>query len=200
MKPPDLLEKDYIGLNGVGKAQLNHPHFEIWQSYFKEDYIIKENIKTVLFLPCAAIKPYYNSPIHRAFNEVINDYKNIQKIVISNAGIIPYEFCDRYPFESYDWNPLFETDLIKQEYIEVISKRIFDFFYAREIDNNLKFISYLRNGSESLKSLEIAFNKLSFNLEVTKISGKLHETADTDLLLILEENLKKLDEKLKSVK
>ena len=197
---PQILEKDFIGLNGVGKDQLNHPHFEIWQKYVKENYKIKEDIKIILFLPCAAIKPYYNSPIHRMFNDVIEKYKNIQRFVISNAGIIPYEFCDRYPFDSYDWNPLFETDKIKQEYIEIISKRIFDFFNSKKINNNIKFISYLRNDSESLKSLEIAFNKLNFNLEIIEISGKLHKTADTDLLLILEENLKKLDKKLKSVK
>jgi len=197
---PQILEKDFIGLNGVGKDQLIHPHFEIWQKYFKENYKIKEDIRIILFLPCAAVKPYYNSPIHRTFNDVIEKYKNIQRFVISNAGIIPYEFCDRYPFDSYDWNPLFETNKIKQKYIKIISKRIFDFFNSKKINNNIKFISYLRNDSESLKSLENAFNKFNFNLEVIKISGKLHETADTDLLLILEENLKRLDEKLKLVK
>ncbi len=200
MKLPFIKEKDYIGINGVGREQLTHHHFEIWQSFFKENYDIKENITIIIFLPCAAIKPYYNSPIHRIFNEFIDKYNNIQKFVISNAGIIPYEFCDRYPFDSYDWNPLFETDKIKEEYIEIISKRIFDFFNSKKINNNMKFISYLRNDSESLKSLENAFNKFNFNLEVIKISGKLHETADTDLLLILEENLKRLDEKLKLVK
>ena len=199
MKSPVIKEKDYISINGVGTQQLAHPHFEIWQNYFKENYTIEEDIKIIIFLPCAAIKPYYNSPIHRVFNEIIDKYNNILKFVISNAGIIPYEFCDRYPFESYDWNPLFETEAIKREYIEVISKRIFDFFNVKKINSNIKFISYLRNDSESIKSLEIAFNKLTFNLEVIKISGKLHKTADTDLLLILDKNLKRLDEKLKSV-
>jgi len=197
---PQIIEKDFIGLNGVGKDQLNHPHFEIWQKYFKENYYIEEDIKIILFLPCAAIKPYYNSPIHRVFNEIIDKYDNIHKFVISNAGIIPYECCDIYPFNSYDWNPLCETEPIKQEYIEITSQRIYDFFNAKKISNNIKFISYLRNDSESLKSLKISFNKLNFSLEVIKISGKLHETADTDLLLILEENLKRLDDKLKSLK
>ena len=200
MNPPDILEKDFIGINGVEIEQLTHPHFEIWQNYFIKSYIFNKNIESIIFLPCAAIKPYYNSPIHRVFNKVIDNYNNIQKLVISNAGLIPYEFCDRYPFESYDWNPLFETEAIKQEYIEVTSKRIFDFFNTKKINNKVKFIAYLRNDSESLKSLKIAFNKLKFNLELIKISGKLHETADTDLLLILEENLKRLDIKLKSFK
>ena len=199
MKTPEILEKDFIGINGVGKAQLNHPHFEIWQTFFRNSYKINGNIKIIIFLPCAAIKPYYNSPIHRVFNKILDNYKNIHKIVISNAGLIPYEFCDQYPFESYDWNPLLETEEIKKEYIEVTSRRIFDFFNAKKIINPIRFISYLRNNSESLTSLKIAFSKLKYNLEVIEISGKLHETADTDLLLILEENLRRLDEKLKSL-
>ncbi len=198
MKAPNILEKDFIGLNGVGKTQLIHPHFKIWQSYFKEDYKIKENTKAIIFVPCAAIKPYYNSPIHRAFNELIDKFKNIQKIVVSNAGVIPYEFCDKYPFDSYDWNPLYETEKIKQDYIEITSQRIYDFFNGKII-KEIRFISYLRNDSESLKSIEKAFKKLNIDLEIIKISGKLHKTADTDLLLILEENLKRLNEKLKSV-
>jgi predicted RNA-binding protein len=200
MKIPEILVKDFIGINGVGRNQLIHPHFEIWQSCLKDNYIIKDNIKMIVFVPCAAIKPYYNSPIHRTFNEVIEKYNNIQRFVISNAGIIAYEFCNRYPFDSYDWNPLLETPEIKQEFIEVTSKRIFEFFNTKKINNKVKFITYLRNDSESLKSLRIAFNKLKFNLEPIKISGKLHETADTDLLLILEENLTRLDKKLKSLK
>ncbi len=72
MKTPIIKEKDYISINGVGTQQLTHPHFEIWQQYFKENYDLKENIKIILFLPCAAIKPYYNSPIHRVFNKVLD--------------------------------------------------------------------------------------------------------------------------------
>lgn len=197
MKTPEILEKDFIGINGVGKAQLEHPHFETWQIFFRNSYKIKENTKIIIFLPCAAIKPYYNSPIHRVFNKILDNYKNIQKIVTSNAGLIPYEFCDQYPFESYDWNPLLETEEIKKEYIEVTSRRIFDFFNAKKNIKPIRFISYLRNDSESLTSLKIAFSKLKYNLEVVKISGKLHETADTDLLLILDKNLKRLDDKLK---
>jgi len=200
MKTPEILKKDFIGINGVGRDQLIHPHFEIWQSYFKDFFHFEDNIEIIVFVPCAAIKPYYNSSIHRIFNKIIEKHENIQKIVISNAGLIPYEFCDQYPFDSYDWNPLLETEPIKQEYIEIISRRVYDFFKSKEINEEIRFITYLRNDSESLKSLKAAFNKLNFNLEVIKISGKLHETADTDLLLILEENLKRLDDKLKSLK
>ena len=198
MPAPKFESPDYIGINGVGFQQLIHPHFEMWQDYFNNEFKIRKNIKIIIFLPCAAIKPYYNSPTHRCFNKVIDKFTYIQKIVISNAGVIPYEFCNKYPFDSYDWNPLFETYEIKQEYIKITSQRIFDFFNAKKLKNKLIHISYLRNDSESLKSLEIAFNKLNLNLNIIKISGKLHKTADTDLLLIMEENLKRLEKILKN--
>ena len=48
MKTPEILEKDFIGINGVGKAQLNHPHFNAWQSFFVNSYKIKGDIEITL--------------------------------------------------------------------------------------------------------------------------------------------------------
>ncbi|MBD3215026.1 MAG: hypothetical protein GF311_20610 [Candidatus Lokiarchaeota archaeon] len=192
-KPPEILDKDYIGLNGVGLSQLKHPHFEIWQTYLREHYSLEKEKKLIIFIPCAAIKPYNNSPIHKIFNKVIDKFNNTQKFVISNAGIIPYEFCHLYPFNSYDWNPLLETNRIKDLYIKITTKRIFEFFKSKIDIENYDYISYLRNSSESMKAIEHAFNKLDLNLDIIHIKGELHKTADHDLLLILPENLKKLE-------
>ncbi len=198
MNPPKIKSEDFIGINGVGIDFILHPHFEIWQEYFKNGYKIRQDTIVILFIPCAAIKPYYNSPIHRSFNRIIDQYNTIQKLVISNAGIIPYEFCNQYPFNSYDWNPLLETQEIKQKYIEITSQRIYGFFKPKEFEKEIRYITYLRNDSESLKALINAFEKLNRNLEIIEISGTLHSTADTDLLLLLDENLKKLDSLLKN--
>jgi len=197
MNPTEILKKDFIGINGVGINQLIHPHFEVWQEYLKNFYKIKNNVKIILFLPCAAIKPYNNSPIHQVFNEVIDNFEDLQKLVISNAGIIPYEFRGRYPFDSYDWNPLFENPKIKEVYIKITSQRIFDFFNNKDLNHQIKYISYLRNDSESLKSLDIAFKKINLNFEIIRVSGKLHKTADADLLLILKDNLERLENSIK---
>lgn len=194
---PVIKEKDYIGINGVGINQLIHPHFEIWQKFFRNHFEFKSNTKTILFLPCAAIKPYYNSPIHKEFNKVIEKYKNLQRIVISNAGIIVYEYIRKYPFNSYDWNPLLETVEIKNLYIKIISERIYKFFNLKELKSDLRYITYLRNDSESIAALKIAFEKLGKELQIIRVTGSLHETADTDLLLILDENLAKLEKVLK---
>ena len=119
MEYPKFKQKDYIGLNGTTEAQLLHPHFEKWQEWFIKFYEPPKD-KIAVFIPCAAIKPYYNSPIHKIINKNLEpNENNIHKIVISNAGIIPYEFSDKYPFESYDWNPLAESDSIKNKYYEI---------------------------------------------------------------------------------
>ena len=200
MPAPKFESPDYIGINGVGFQQLIHPHFEMWQDYFNNEFKIRKNIKIIIFLPCAAIKPYYNSAIHKEFNKIIDKYKNIQKIVISNAGVIPYEFCDKYPFNSYDWNPLFETPEIMEQYLKITITRIIKFFQFKK--NNLKslhFIAYLRNESESLISIEKAFKQLGLNLKIINITGELPKTTDWDLKLILPENLIKLENELKMV-
>ena len=111
---PIFQEKDLIGINGVGIRQLTHHHFEEWFKYIITEYEPPKPPRICLLIPCSATKPYYNSPIHGVINKAICKYEDyIHKIVISNAGIIPYEFSGYYPFESYDWNPLYETDEIK---------------------------------------------------------------------------------------
>ena len=200
MNPPEIKDRDLIGLNGVGKDQLTHPHFEIWQKFFQNHYEIDNNKKIILFLPCAAIKPYKNSPIHKRFNKVLEDRKKfIEKVVISNAGVIPYRYCIEYPFNSYDWNPLLETSEIKREYIKVTSKRVYKFFKNKDLDGIQKYVTYLRNDSESIISLKKAFKKLDLELEEIIISGRIRKNADQDLLLILEENLLKLDNITKNI-
>ena len=147
MDYPRFVEKDYIGLNGTSEEQLLHPHFEKWQKWLLEEYNSPKD-KIALFIPCAAIKPYYNSPIHKIINSTLKQYENkIHKIVISNAGVIPYEFSDKYPFDSYDWNPLSESESIKNKYYNVIKDRIQDYL---EIHEYKSYLSYLRLNSISI--------------------------------------------------
>lgn len=54
---PTFIDKDYIGINGVGIQQLVHPHFEEWFKYIVTVY--EPPYKNIgLFMPCSAIKPY----------------------------------------------------------------------------------------------------------------------------------------------
>ncbi len=182
-------KKDYIGLNGTSEAQILHPHFVKWQNWFIKSYKPPKN-KIALFLPCAAIKPYFNSPIHKIINKNLENYENkIHKIVISNAGVIPYEFSDRYPFNSYDWNPLGESEEIKEKYYEFTRNRVFNYLEKHRYNG---FVSYLRQDSISFRSLKNACYDLNLNLHYKSLRKDIEINKDSDLVLIYLYNLKTL--------
>lgn len=190
MEYPKFKQKDYIGLNGTSEAQLTHPHFETWQKWFLCNYIPPEN-KIALFIPCAAVKPYRNSPIHKIINKNLEDYEdNIHKIVISNAGVIPYEFSDKYPFDSYDWNPLSESESIKIKYYELTKKRLFSYLNKHDYRG---YVSYVRNESISYKSLRDATIDLNLQLINKSLNEEISPDKDSDLVLTYPENLKILN-------
>jgi predicted RNA-binding protein len=197
MEYPKFQNRDYIGLNGTTIDQLTHPHFNKWHDWFIEEYK-PEKKDIALFLPCAAIKPYYNSPIHKEINNILKKHeKYIHKIVISNAGIIPYEFSVKYPFNSYDWNPLAESEDIQSKYFKITKDRILRFLKRHKYKN---YISYLRNNSISYKSLDEACEQLNIDLVTSSLNETISSNKDTDLVLTYPENLKKLDIMLGEIK
>lgn len=197
MTVPTFTDKDYIGINGVGIQQLTHPHFEEWFKYIITEYEPPKQKKICIFIPCSAIKPYYNSPIHKVINKAIYKYEDyIHKIVISTAGIIPYEFSDQYPFNSYDWNPQFETEEIKNKYIELTSNRLINFF-NKHSTKYITFISYFRPDAEELIALEVASqitdtNIIHIDVNIKNCDSKLSDTSDRDLVMTIGHNLNKL--------
>lgn len=189
MDYPKFKKKDYIGLNGTTEHQMLHPHFENWQKWFNKYYRSPKN-KIAVFIPCAAIKPYYNSPIHKIINNSLDNYdENIHKIVISNAGVIPYEFSDKYPFESYDWNPLAESESIKVKYFEFTRNRIYNYLEKHQYKG---YISYIRQDSISFKSLTEACKNLKLKLTYESLNQEIDSNKDSDLVLIYPENLESL--------
>ncbi|MCS4540912.1 MAG: DUF5591 domain-containing protein [Euryarchaeota archaeon] len=195
----EIPEKDWdvIGINGVSEKQLTHPHFEAWHKWIISEYQPPKK-KIAVFIPCAAIKPYFNSPIHKAFNSIIDKYDS-HKIVISNAGVIPYEFSNCWPYNAYDWNPAFETKKIKKSYIEVTMKRIKNFL-IKHSPKYKNYVAYLHPNSESLKALRKACAELNVPLNIVKVKKiRLHKTADRDLILAISVNLKKLEQVLEKL-
>jgi len=195
--------KDYIGINGVGIRQLTHPHFEEWFKYIVTVYEPPKG-KIGLFIPCSAIKPYYNSPIHKVINRSTTQYEDrIHKIVISNAGIIPYEFSGYYPFQSYDWNPQFETGEIKKRYIELTTNRLIEFF-NKHSKKYKAFISYFRPDAEELIALKVAadiakIKIIYIDVNIRDCDNKLSDTSDLDLVLTIDHNLDKLKHTIENI-
>jgi predicted RNA-binding protein len=177
MKHPKFGSEDIFGINGVGEEQLLHPHFEKWHKWIIKEYRPSPN-KIAVFVPCAAIKPYYNSPIQ---------------------GIIPYEFADCYPFNCYDWNPAYETEGIKERYIEVTKQRLRNYLYVHS-GSYAAFIAYLRPNSESLKVLKEVSDERKIHLRVVEIENmNLPPTSDYDLILAHPKNIERLKSILEGI-
>jgi hypothetical protein len=148
------------GLDGVGEWYLTHPHFEVWQDYLLRWYVPPKE-KVLLFLPCANRKPYSESKTHQGIIGVLEaaGRNKFHEVMLSNAGIIPREFEDRYPFESYDWDESLETAQIKERYLEVTAKRIGDYLSAHG-KQYLLIACFLKPDSESHQALKKACETL----------------------------------------
>lgn len=196
MNIPEFEDYDYIGINGVSEYQLLHPHFIEWQKWFVNSYKgLKDRV--AVFIPCAAIKPYYNSPIHKGINSVLNDFYDIHRIVISNVGVVPYEFCNEYPFNSYDWNPLFEDDKIQKKYYEVNKKRLYDYL---NVHSYRDYVVYMRNESISYRIVCDVCKDLNISIHEINVDNNIDcSNKDPDLVLIDKVNLQRLELKLKEI-
>lgn len=147
-------------IKGSSEKELLHQHFEVWQDYVCRFYEAPKEKKTVLFLPCTFTKPYYNSKLHREILKVVGNRKNIHLVVISSPGVIPYEFANKYPFNSYDWPEWEETPEIKKKYVEVTEKRLENYLRLHKYE---KYFCFLKP-SETFIALEQACKKLGVPL------------------------------------
>ncbi len=152
-------EKQFL-IKGASEKELLHQHFEVWQDYVCRFYEVPKEKKTVLFLPCTFTKPYYNSKLHREIAKIVGKRKDIHLVVLSSPGVIPCEFANKYPFNSYDWPEWEETDEIKKKYIEVTEKRIENYLKGHIYERYFCFLK----PSETFIALEKACKKLKIPL------------------------------------
>lgn len=191
--PPEMRRP----LNGVGEEYLTHPYFEVWQDYLVRWYRPPEG-RIPLMLPCSRMKPYSHSETHRKVISILNKTGTrglFHEIMISNPGIIPREFEDRYPFNDYDWDERLETEEIKKRYIEVTERRIEDYLKAHH-EYIKRAYCYLKPDSESYTALEKACEKTGFKL-VNLLSREAYEKAKDPKPLQNPDALKSLEEGLR---
>lgn len=161
---PKFPEEKKADLTGVGIEFINHAHFNVWQDYLVRLYQKPIDKDIALFMPCSKKKPYYNSRTHQAVRRVItgfNWYKRLHIIVISNPGVIPIEFADKYPFNAYDWNESLETPEVMKEYVRINTERAKNYLQAHKYK---KVLSYFKPTSESGLALETACKELQIPL------------------------------------
>lgn len=201
-------------LRGVGENFLTHPFFEEAFNKILKEYKPKKYYRLCLFLPCAYGKPYSQSYIHyhliRALRQLGKSYEDIHQVILTNAGVVPRELEEHYPFCCYDWNPLFENSEIKERYSQVLFERLIGYIttFKKFYD---AFACYLRLNSDGYRSIKmvekelgIRMPNLSLNsgqIQKNEISEKALDTyaCEEDLLLITSSNLQNLVIKIKEI-
>ena len=86
-----------------GWRVLNHPDIV---ANFKKSLRWKPKHKTAILLPCAATKPFPDSPSHKhGYLPAIKGRKVDVFVVSEPLGIIPYDWSRKYPNDAYEYPP-----------------------------------------------------------------------------------------------
>jgi len=159
-KFPNYMKKKIVGAN---KSTLLHPYYEVWMDYFERFYKPPKSKDILLFVPCSFKKPYYKSKTWKA---ILNTLRRVgmrrrtHLVAVSSPGVVPEEFANEYPFNSYDWPEWEETDDIKRLYVDVVASRVKR--YLRSHASHYKAIAvYLKPDSESFEAVMRACNELN---------------------------------------
>jgi pyruvate-formate lyase-activating enzyme len=158
--PPE--KKQFI--KGVGVEFIDHPHYNVWQDFITSFYDGPRDKDIALFVPCAAKKPYSESKTHQLIFSAMRRSKNfrrIHRIVISSPGVIPFEFSDYYPFNSYDWDEKLETPEIMKEYVRINKQRAVNYLKAHKYKH---VACFFKPTSESYEALREACAELGIKL------------------------------------
>ncbi len=187
-------------IRGAKIDNLVNPVYEAWFDYIVRIYEPPKDKDILLFLPCAFRKPYRRSKTHKAIARSISGFqifKRIHRVVVSNPGIIPWEFQDYWPFNAYDWPEWEETLGIQELYYKVTKKRVLEFLKAHK-DHYKHFLVYMKIDSLTYRAIIEASEELGiqlYDLMDHEIYKKCKEESKNPL--IHEECLLKLREKLK---
>lgn len=195
-------------LRGVGLRYLTNKYFEEGFKKLISEYKPKKKHKVGLIIPCSYGKPYSQSFIHYFLRRAIADYiisGAVHEIIVTNAGVVPRELDEYWPYCAYDWNPKYENEEIKRLYIEVLAKRLKAYITTFK-DYYHRFAAYLRWDSDSWCAVQIVSKELGIEIpnlasrnvpeeEIEEISLKgLYE--DPDLVLITPSSTTRLRNEL----
>lgn len=102
-----------------GKDPFKHPVVREWYQFFLRNW--KSDKEIAFLLPCTSVKPYNKSPTHKIAYSIAKNL-NLQFYSVSEPMLlVPREYENCYPFNSYDYPPNMMTEEEKQEFIDLLS-------------------------------------------------------------------------------
>ena len=190
--------------------------FLIWQDFFCNKYRPIDGTKILLFHCCSWSKPYDFSYIVNPIRKIAKKYKEVHRAIISNVGVVPYEYQMNETFCTYDFPPVYdcsgmddtEISRMRKRCIHILYERIYTYLKAQK--NNYKLvITYSVPQQYSMahlvglacKELDIPFTNGMTKEKYIKYKNKNYEDAAEiyiekelleDLDLLLEEKCAKL--------
>jgi len=166
---PTYLKKEYKEkIRGAKIENLINRVYEIWEEYFLYFYKPKKEKDLLFLLPCAAKKPYFLSKTHRLIKRTISGlqiFKRMHWVVVSNPGIIPYEFVSHWPFKNYDWPEWEENKEIQELYYKISKERVKRFLKIHN-KNYKKIITFFKPDSLTFKAVNEAIKELGLEEKV----------------------------------
>ncbi len=123
-------EEPTVYLRGASKEYLLNEAYLQWNKFFSSNkYVVPLGKDIAFFQTCTWSKPYDFSYIGKIIRNLTNKFERVHPIIVSSAGIIPYEYQLNKVFCSYDFNEeLLGTDKEKENiyklYQEVTLERI----------------------------------------------------------------------------
>ncbi len=148
-------------LRGVGERFLTGRVFEEAFRRLLDSYAPPRG-RLLLLLPCSYGKPYGQSYIHYHIQAALvrgGFYGRVHQVIVTNAGVVPRELEEYWPWCAYDWNPAYETPRVKERYVEVLAERL-QKYLGRFRDYYTGFAAYLRWDSDSWRAVVEASGRL----------------------------------------
>lgn len=163
-----------------GLDLFKHPMVEKWHQFFLSNY--KSNRPLALLLPCTSIKPYNRSATHRLAYSIIKkagveDF--IQVYSVSEPMLlVPREFEDCYPFNSYEYSPKVMSKEEKEEFIDLLRQPL-----HKIIETHNVIVGVLPKHHYSIVSRSLSSEVANFSLfKYDKLAFKSIHTAIFSLI------------------
>jgi archaeosine synthase len=211
-KFPEQIIKEYKEkyLKGAKIENLKNRVYEMWEEFLLNFYEPPKEKDILFLIPCAARKPYFLSKTHKLLKKTVGGfqlYKKMHWVVVSNPGVIPYEFITKFPFKDYDWPEWEETREIQEEYFKTTKERVKN--YLKKHGGYYKLIiSFFKPDSLTAKAIEEAIKELSLEKKYIKTPDiEIYEEVkkevkkplfDKRILNSLKEKLKEIQKDLKN--
>lgn len=126
---------------GIGREFLLEPEALAWQDFFcSEDYAPPSGADILLLHPCSWGKPYDMSAFVSALRNVTDRTPRVHRAILSNVGVVPFEYQMNPFFCSYDYSPAggryteMDEEEARQLFAKLTRERIARYIRARRSD------------------------------------------------------------------